>query len=840
MTDTSPGAPPLRLTVSQARMAAACPRLAYFDADHLRRQGRRKAQAARLWKQLDDQTVVGLGRLFHTSVERFQRKAVQRRDVARWIDSAHSRDQIQRQFLAHIYRTHVTHSRLFSATGDQQQAFIRSLRRYTSELTDIVWHGRTTGRAGAEMVEQMFGDQRREVDVSFEVGPHGRRVNVYGRLDDVFFDLRTGRRRIIDYKLMPPELSKKRDLTQVNLYALMHDVQHGTRPDAAVLYLHPRRELVELPWSEIAARRGETLRFLASLREWLEYDEDGEEGLKPPGDTTFCQVCPWKNECTARLGPKTEGGFVSWDSLSTSTDEAIVETATSVAKSTDESSAPTTTAGPISIEPAFADTPSTGRASDDTPAADAKSTPTPSREDPAPDDVPAVTPDSAETKLQLCLGTWQSDGAPVTIDVDALTLHGVLTGAAGSGKTWTAKVLIEEAVRCGVPVIAIDPQGDLAQMYLESTDDAARHPRWSDARREYLSRREVRVWTPGSRIGIPLILDPLRLDAQRPTSAGVARADEIWETVLTSATSNLVSLANARGELESQQTLLKMIMGRLSSGVSRQIILSDVIAALREPESIGIVDADDVLRPAERKKLARLLNNLKEGSSAALFRRGVPLDLDRFVTPLTPGRTPLNVIYLNHLADDRQKQFLVAAVANEIYRWMQTRDAEACRRVLFFIDEARDFLPAGTKQPPAKIPLRRLFSQARKYGIACVAATQSPRTIEYEVLTNCSTKLIGKLASKQDVDRVRDWFSGPADAGGAPEWLAGRKDAQQGTFVGRWPKQDAARDGATFTSRPLFSWHRSAWTPDDVEEHLVADSLRLSVLRELDSGAATC
>ena len=36
-------------------------------------------------------------------------------------------------------------------------------------------------------------------------------------------------------------------------------------------------------------------------------------------------------------------------------------------------------------------------------------------------------------------------------------------GAAGSGKTWLAKVLAEEAAGQGVPVLAVDPQGDLVQ-----------------------------------------------------------------------------------------------------------------------------------------------------------------------------------------------------------------------------------------------------------------------------------------------------------------------------------------------------------------------------------------
>jgi DNA helicase HerA-like ATPase len=70
----------------------------------------------------------------------------------------------------------------------------------------------------------------------------------------------------------------------------------------------------------------------------------------------------------------------------------------------------------------------------------------------------------------------------------------------------------------------------------------------------------------------------------------------------------------------------------------------------------------------------------------------------------------------------------------------------------------------GGAKPPAKDPLIRLFTQGRKYGVACLLCTQSPRSVDYNVFGNCSTKLIGRLESDQDLDRVADWFTtqGPA------------------------------------------------------------------------------
>jgi hypothetical protein len=57
---------------------------------------------------------------------------------------------------------------------------------------------------------------------------------------------------------------------------------------------------------------------------------------------------------------------------------------------------------------------------------------------------------------------------------------------------------------------------------------------------------------------------------------------------------------------------------------------------------------------------------------------------------------PLNVVYLNALADDGQKQACVAALAVEVYRWIVASGGSAGRpQLLFYLDEARDYLPAG-------------------------------------------------------------------------------------------------------------------------------------------------
>src|SRR5215475_5086203 len=74
----------------------------------------------------------------------------------------------------------------------------------------------------------------------------------------------------------------------------------------------------------------------------------------------------------------------------------------------------------------------------------------------------------AETRREpsLWLGTRRGGPGEVALPVRALLRHAIALGSSGSGKTVFCKVVVEEAVRRGIPVIAIDPQGDIASLAL--------------------------------------------------------------------------------------------------------------------------------------------------------------------------------------------------------------------------------------------------------------------------------------------------------------------------------------------------------------------------------------
>src|SRR5690349_7750933 len=97
------------------------------------------------------------------------------------------------------------------------------------------------------------------------------------------------------------------------------------------------------------------------------------------------------------------------------------------------------------------------------------------------------------------LGTEVDGGARIDYQAKHLTTHGLIFGMTGSGKTGLALGLLEEAQRAKIPIIAIDPKGDLGNLALA----------WPDLSPKYFAQ-----W-----------IDPARLDGKSPLDVAEATAN---------------------------------------------------------------------------------------------------------------------------------------------------------------------------------------------------------------------------------------------------------------------------------------------------------------------------
>ena len=458
----------------------------------------------------------------------------------------------------------------------------------------------------------------------------------------------------------------------------------------------------------------------------------------------------------------------------------------------------------------------------------------------------ATSTPSKPTKRQykpkgMFLGNRRDTGEAIDIAPQILARHGAMLGSTGSGKTVMAKALIEEAALAGIPSLIIDPQGDLARLALGIDLDELEEKDGHVARaKQLMDRCEVRIWTPLRSKGLPLCIDPFRAP---PADLDPEEAITAWDMVA----AGFANLAGFDVEKTQGKTVKPFLYEILVEGTRCGLDVGDFQAlarVVREPHQEFIrqlypecfsdeeedrvdpptwnevmiehrlTDFEERLPKTTRNDLARRLAAFSSGVNQLLFSNGVPIDIDAFVEPAIPGKIPLNIVYLNTIQDENQKQYFVQELSRELYDWMLTQQpAEGELKLLFFMDEVAPYLPPHPRNPPAKDLIKLIFKQARKYGVACVLATQNVSDVDYKILAQANTTFIGRFTQPQDVEKVRHLLK---ESGGDQDLVAQLPTLGPGQFQMVAPDVDP--NPVPIQCRWLYTDHGAPLNEDQVEE----------------------
>ncbi len=432
-------------------------------------------------------------------------------------------------------------------------------------------------------------------------------------------------------------------------------------------------------------------------------------------------------------------------------------------------------------------------------------------------------------------GALDADGdviEPLRLKADRLTRHGVVIGMTGSGKTGLSIALIEELVLAGVPVIALDPKGDLGNLALVFPDLAPADFRpWVDpgeAQRkgitedalaettagtwkgglagwgippqrlgELRERGALTVYTPGSESGVPV---DVMAALARPDEAVMQDPDAL-RILVAGTVASLLSLVGVQADpLTSPEHIVLARIVEEAWSASQTLDVEALILRIVDPpfKKLGVFPLDRFWKPAQRTDLAMKLNAVMASPTFAPWMKGLPLDPARLLA--VGDRVPVSVFHLSHLSDS-QRQFFSGLLLQRLVAWSRSQPGTSSLRGLLFLDEAFGYLPPHPANPPTKQPLLTLMKQARAVGFGVVLATQNPVDLDYKALTNAGTWAIGRLSTKQDVARVAE---GLRSAGGEDlsDAISGLKPRQ---FVLRDVSEDAP---VRFGSRWAMSFLR--------------------------------
>lgn len=338
-----------------------------------------------------------------------------------------------------------------------------------------------------------------------------------------------------------------------------------------------------------------------------------------------------------------------------------------------------------------------------------------------------------------------TDEVELYIDIKTLQRHVIALGSSGSGKTVFCKILVEEFVKNNVPAICIDPQGDLCSLLLGTNE--------STAAQEYYEKSDVVIFTPASKKGIQLCVDPLQVDLSDYTD------DYERISAISRISTMVVSLLGYKLDTPDALGVRSIIDKTLQDLDKKQQFprnLKEFTSYFSNLDDDSLKSYEMLLNLSKIKEAKQRLARLDVGERALLFNAGHSINIEQLLGLgefSVENKTRVAVIYLNTLQTQEDKDFFVATLVEQLYLWMLKKASQELN-LLFFIDEVHSFIPP-VKKPSCKEGLARLFEQSRKYGICCAVATQSPGGIDYKAMGQFNTWAVGRLITEQDRKKVK-------------------------------------------------------------------------------------
>ena len=346
-----------------------------------------------------------------------------------------------------------------------------------------------------------------------------------------------------------------------------------------------------------------------------------------------------------------------------------------------------------------------------------------------------VDPDSGQLRDEVML-----------YEARDLTTHALCVGMTGSGKTGLCISILEEAGIDGIPAIAVDPKGDLANLSLTFPElrpsdfrpwvDPGEAARRAMTEAQYASevsklwrrgltewgqgperitrfreRCELAVYTPGSSTGRPLRV--LRsLNAPPPELMGDpdALSDRVQGMV-----SGLLALVGLDADpLRSREHILLTHLIDRAWRAGRDCTLPGLITEIQKPpfDRLGVMDLESIYPARERFGLAMALNNLLASPGFGAWMEGEPLDIDRLLYT-AQGRPKISILSIAHLSE-RERMFFVSMLLNELVTWVRSQPGTSSLRALFYMDEVFGYFPPNANRP-SKPPMLTLLKQARAH-----------------------------------------------------------------------------------------------------------------------------
>lgn len=377
---------------------------------------------------------------------------------------------------------------------------------------------------------------------------------------------------------------------------------------------------------------------------------------------------------------------------------------------------------------------------------------------------------------------------------DLLT-HAAIIGMTGSGKTGLGITLLEEAAIDEIPSIIIDPKGDMTNLLLNFPElNPSDFEPWLDdsevtnsgltkeelaikvannykegIQRDFQDLSRVKklkdsadftIYTPGSSAGVQVSI----LSSFKAPTIEILEDMELFSNIINSTVHSILSLIDTKSDETSKESILLASIFTSYFKEQKDLTIEELITLIVTPpfSKIGVFDLETFFAQNDRLKFALKINTIIASPSFSSWLEGESLDISKMLYSQS-GKAKVNIFSIAHL-NDSQRMFFVTILLNQILAWMRRQEGTTSLKALLYMDEIFGYFPPQAN-PPSKQPMLTLLKQARSFGIGVILSTQNPVDIDYKGLSNIGTWFIGRLQTKQDIEKVIDGLSSASENG---------------------------------------------------------------------------
>jgi len=319
-----------------------------------------------------------------------------------------------------------------------------------------------------------------------------------------------------------------------------------------------------------------------------------------------------------------------------------------------------------------------------------------------------------------CLLLRNPDAVPIALDVKELvSTHMAILAGTGSGKSYTAGVLVEELLSPynRAAVLIFDPHGEYTTL-----EELRGHPAF-EGDDGYAPRVKI----------------------LKPEDITIRFSSLDYYDVMT-----LLPTMSDR-----QQAILSKAFGILNRhrGGDYRWNVSDLIAAVFEADRIQDDEGNEKVgssAPALEWKLEKLASS----PYFHAYEHLAPKDL------FEPGQ--VTVLQMNEISQEEQ-QVICAAVLRQANQARMNTEKERIEPddenylpypVFILVEEAHRFAPAH-EPSRCKMIVRTILSEGRKFGLGMGLITQRPGKLDSDVLSQCMSQFLMRIVNPTDQDSLK-------------------------------------------------------------------------------------